>query len=65
MVHVIILKGVKYSFTQGQLQWMLTMFLAYGTGAILYATRFPGEAYLSLGNLFKNLIKFNVKRSTS
>ena len=50
MVHVIILKGAKYSFTQGQLQWMMTMFLAYGTGAILYATRFPGQACLLFGN---------------
>jgi len=50
MVHVIILKGAKYSFTQGQLQWMMTMFLAYGTGAILYATRFPGQACVLFGN---------------
>ena len=48
MVHVIVLRGPYYSFTQGQLQWMVLMFLAYGSGALLYATRFPGEGFLTL-----------------
>jgi len=41
MIHSWIEQGTYIAFTEGQLQWLLLMFLVYGAGALLYATRFP------------------------
>lgn len=45
MLHSWIALGTRAAFTEGQLQWMLLMFLSYGVGALLYATRIPEKFF--------------------
>jgi len=45
MIHMVVENGMSYALTEGQLQWLILMFLSYGTGAALYATRVPERFY--------------------
>lgn len=45
MVHTIIERGPHFAFHDGQLQWMSLMFLMYGLGATVYATRVPERLF--------------------
>lgn len=45
MLHMLFERGLSYAFSEGQLQWLLLMFLSYGSGAALYATRVPERLF--------------------
>lgn len=40
-IHVVGMNGLKHSFTEGQMQWLVTMGALYIIGAVFFMTRFP------------------------